>query len=117
MQVSTDQTEGIARVCHEANRAYCLLLGDDSQPPWDTAPDWQKSSAVNGVHFLLNNPEAGPHNCHGNWMVQNQAEGWTYGPVKQTDAKQHPCMVPWEHLPREQQMKDRIFHAIVRAMQ
>ena len=31
------------------NRAYCLALGDTSQPAWDEAPDWQQSSARSGV--------------------------------------------------------------------
>lgn len=33
--------EQIARMAHEANRAYCQALGDDSQPAWEDAPEWQ----------------------------------------------------------------------------
>ena len=29
----------IAQICHAANRAYCQLLGDNSQLPWSEAPD------------------------------------------------------------------------------
>ena len=43
----------IASICHEANRAYCLSIGDESQPEWATAPDWQRVSAINGVRFHL----------------------------------------------------------------
>ena len=43
--------EQIARVAHEANRAYCLSLGDPSQLPWEEAPDWAKESAIDGVRF------------------------------------------------------------------
>ena len=39
-----------------------------------------------------------------------------YGPVKDLDAKQHPCMVPFEQLPVEQQAKDYIFRAVVHAL-
>jgi hypothetical protein len=28
-------SEAAARAAHEANRAYCLALGDTSQPAWD----------------------------------------------------------------------------------
>lgn len=38
--------EEIAKVCHEANRGYCKALGDDSQLPWDEAPQWAKTSAI-----------------------------------------------------------------------
>lgn len=37
--------EKIAACCHEANRAYCRGLGDDSQVSWFDAPVWQKKSA------------------------------------------------------------------------
>ncbi len=30
--------EACARSAHEANRAYCIALGDLSQPAWDDAP-------------------------------------------------------------------------------
>lgn len=43
--------QGIARVCHEANRGYCISMGDKSQLPWDEAPAWQRGSAVQGVKF------------------------------------------------------------------
>jgi hypothetical protein len=112
-----DRVEQIAQVCHEANRSYCLTLGDDSQPPWSNAEDWQKTSAVNGVHFLLHHPDAGPEACHENWMKEKQAQGWVYGSVKQPDARQHPCLVSWSALDYDQQLKDKLFHSIVRAMQ
>lgn len=43
----------IAALCHEANAAYCRQTGDDSQPNWDDAPDWQKESAITGVTKIL----------------------------------------------------------------
>jgi len=106
----------IAKVCHEANRAYCQTIGDMSQPTWEDAPQWQKDSALNGVAFHAGNPNAGPQGSHGNWMKEKDAAGWKYGPVKDPEKKEHPCMVPFDQLPQNQQMKDRIFHAIVHAM-
>lgn len=113
--VGYDEWE-IAKVCHEANRAYCQALGDNSQPPWGNAPDWQKASAVAGVKFHKSNPDAGPEASHESWMAQKVADGWTYGENKDPDAKTHPCIVPFDQLPREQQAKDFIFRAIVHAM-
>ena len=49
-------------------------------------------------------------------MRQKEEEGWTWGPVKDPEKKQHPCMVPFDQLPREQQAKDFIFRSIVRAL-
>lgn len=106
--------EDIAKVCHESNRAYCETLGDYSQLPWSNAPEWQRSSAINGVHFHLTN-EAGPEASHENWLKYKLAEGWAYGPVKDPAQKLHPCCVPYARLPVNQQLKDSIFHAIVHA--
>lgn len=109
--------ESVARICHEANRAFCRFLGDDSQPAWDDAPDWQRSSAINGVHFHLNNPDAGDSASHDNWMAEKVAAGWVYGETKDPDATPptHHCIVPFEQLPRDQQFKDSLFRTIVHA--
>lgn len=111
-----DRIEEIARVCHEANRTWCAINGDDSQPPWSLAPPWQKSSAIDGVHRVANDPELGPEASHHHWLQYKLREGWTYGPVKDPEAKRHPCMLPWSELPAEQRAKDRLFVAIARAL-
>ena len=111
--------EIIARVCHEANRAYCQSIGDDSQPDWANAPQWQKESAVNGVQFHLAAHRRGvkprAEASHEKWLEQKQNEGWQYGPVKDPERKLHPCFVPYAVLPLDQRMKDYIFGAIVQA--
>jgi hypothetical protein len=108
--------EQIARVCHEVNRAYCRGIGDTSQLAWDDAPDWQKQSAMLGVKLHTENPFAGEQASHDSWMAQKVAEGWVYGEVKDPDAKTHPCIVPFDQLPKEQQAKDYIFRAVVHAL-
>ncbi len=111
-----EHLDRIARVCHEANRAYCAALGDNSQPAWDDAPEWQRSSARVGVQFIIDNPKAPPSASHDSWLAQKAAEGWKYGAYKDPENKLHPCYVPYEQLPVEQKAKDYIFGAIVRAM-
>lgn len=105
----------IAKVCHEVNRAYCESLGDMSQPSWEDAPQWQKDSALLGVNLHCDN-DVGPEESHKSWLAQKVADGWVYGPVKDPETKQHPCIVPFEGLPREQQAKDFIFRAVVHAL-
>lgn len=107
--------EIIARTCHEANRAYCQAIGDNSQKPWDESPEWQKESARNGVLFHLNG-DHGPEASHESWLAEKRADGWKYGPVKNPETKEHPCFVPYSELPLEQKAKDYIFRAIVHAM-
>lgn len=107
--------EEIAKMCHEVNRAYCAFLGDTSQVPWSEAPDWQRTSAEKGVVFHIDNPDAGPAASHNSWLEEKRATGWKYGPVKDADKKEHPCFVAFEELPKEQQLKDVLFKAVVDA--
>ena len=108
--------EQIARVAHEINRAYCQALGDNSQPKWEDAPDWQRSSAINGVEFHITNPDAGPDHSHNAWLAEKEATGWKWGPVKDAERKEHPCFVPYDQLPVEQKAKDYLFRAVVHAL-
>lgn len=106
----------VAAVCHAVNRAYCQSQGDHSQPTWDNAPDWMRESAIKGVHYLVEHPDAGPSAQHDAWLEAKRADGWIYGPVKDPENKQHPCMVPYDDLPAAQKAKDYLFQAVVRSL-
>jgi hypothetical protein len=108
------KVEACARAAHEANRAYCIAIGDLSQPSWDEAPDWQKSSAVKGVEGALSGNT--PEQSHAGWLAEKVATGWVYGPTKDPEHKQHPCMVPYAELTIAQRMKDHIFVSVVHAV-
>lgn len=108
--------EDIAQICHEANRAYCETMEDGSQVPWDESPQWQRDSALSGVKFHIANPDSKPRDSHEAWYEHKLADGWSYGDIKNPETKEHPCMVPFEELPIEQQRKDKLFLAIVRAL-
>jgi hypothetical protein len=108
--------EDIARACHEVNREYCLALGDDSQNPWAEAPDWQRASAINGVEFHRDHPEAGPEYSHESWLREKAEAGWIFGEVKNPEKKEHPCFIPFNELPTEQKAKDYIFRGLVHAL-
>lgn len=103
----------IAKIAHEANRAYCLSVGDDSQLPWLEAPEWQKVSAINGVRFHIANPTANAEQSHVNWMADKKADGWSYGPEKDAVNKKHPCFIPYKELPEVHRVKDHIFRSVV----
>lgn len=103
----------IAFVCHQANKAFCEQFGDLSQRDWAEAEQWQRDSAIKGVEFTLANPDAPASANHGSWLAEKEATGWKYGPVKDADKKEHPCFVPYDDLPPEQQAKDHLFKGIV----
>lgn len=114
--IEPETIEKIARLCHEANKVWCEMNGDDTQKHWEEAEQWQRDSAIKGVQFVIDNPFAGDSAQHDSWMQEKIAQGWVHGEVKNPEAKTHPCIRPFEFLPEFQQRKDGIFRAIVLAM-
>ena len=107
--------EDVAKICHEANKAYCATIGDDTQPSWEDAPEWQKESAINGVRFHCLNENTTPADSHNSWLKEKTEQGWSWGEIKDAEKKEHPCFTAYENLPKSQQIKDYIFKNIVEA--
>lgn len=103
-----------ARAAHEANRALCVSIGDDSQVPWESAPEWQRKSCLTGVNGVLAGTT--PKRLHETWLAEKIADGWKFGAVKDADKKEHPCMIPYHELGWEQRAKDGLLIAVVLAM-
>lgn len=112
--MSEQKIDACARAAHEVNRAYCVAIGDTSQVVWEDAPDWQKTSARNGVAGVLKGNS--PEQSHESWLAEKKATGWKHGPVKDPEKKEHPCFVPYAELPPEQRAKDLLFVTTVRTV-
>lgn len=110
------KTEDVAKIAHEAIKTLCETQGDFTQQTWNNAPDWQRTSAINGVNFHLENSHTGPDDSHNAWLKEKEADGWKYGAVKDPEKKEHPCMVKYSDLPASQQAKDYLFRGIVHAL-
>lgn len=103
----------IAKIVHGVNKAICECADDFSQVDWDKAEEWQQKSAINGVLFRVNNPNATAEDQHQAWCSDKRRDGWIYGEVKDSALKTHPCLVQYDQLPFEQRVKDSVFAAIV----
>lgn len=106
--------EAVARAVHEVNRAYCMSVGDNSQVPWEEAPEWQKASVLPQVLAVLNG--ATPKKLHDMWMEHKVKDGWKYGAVKEASKKEHPCLLPYKDLPEIEKVKDMLFHSTVKSV-
>lgn len=107
----------IARVVHEANRALQIEQNDPAipvSPSWDEAGSEMQASAIMGVRGVIEGNT--PRESHESWLKFKQENGWTYGPVKDEETKQHPCFVAYDDLPESQKLKDDLFVAIVKAL-
>jgi hypothetical protein len=111
-----EKIDSIAMICHTANKAWCEANGDFSQRDWSSATDWQRDSAIAGVQFKIDNPDAGDDEQHNSWMAAKVSDGWRFGDVKDEEKKTHPCIVPYAELSEFQQKKDALFVAIVKAL-
>ncbi len=47
-------------------------------------------------------------NAHEVWARQRIDDGWSYGPRRDDEAKQHPCLVAYEDLPESEKEYDRV---------
>lgn len=64
-------------------------------------------SDVNLTDDLTELREAIAENAHDVWAVDRIAQGWSYGPERNDDNKETPCMVPYSELPDEEKVIDR----------
>ena len=46
-------------------------------------------------------------NTHDVWAAGRMSEGWTWGPVRNDELKQHPCLVPYEEMSEGEKDYDR----------
>lgn len=102
----------IAELCHAVNKAFCESIGDNSQPNWDNAPEWQHEAVVSIVKSHMKSNSFNPSDTHDIWMKQKIDAGWTYGEVKDAEKKTHPCIVPYDKLPLHEKTKDYLIKAI-----
>ena len=113
-QSLSELTAMIAHVCYEANRTYNNTYDGAAQKPWSDIPEWHQLEYINGVEFIIENPDATPCESHTDWAKYKRAHGWyrgLYAPAR----KHHPCMMNYEDLTIEQQVKSYIFCGIVKA--
>ena len=60
-----------------------------------------------GIKELIELAEAISKNVHEVWSQNRMDEGWTYGPVRNDEKKETPCLVPYEELPEIEKAYDR----------
>lgn len=110
--------DAIARVCHEANRAYCHFTGDAATSPlpgWDDLEEsYRQSTRVGVLHAIHGDDD--PASMHEAWVEERTAQGWKWGEVLDREKKIHPNLVDYGELPADQRRKDRLFGEIVKAL-
>ncbi|QFG10306.1 ryR domain protein [Mycobacterium phage DyoEdafos] len=81
--------------------------------PWDKRDEAFKTQFL-GITQKMMGPDrfTDPEAAHDSWWRAYEALGWSYGPVRDTEAKTHPDMVPFADLGWEERMKDAVWIAL-----
>ncbi|MDR2232874.1 MAG: Ryanodine receptor Ryr [Tannerella sp.] len=58
-------------------------------------------------HDLMDIVEQVAVNVHEAWAAGRKADGWKYGPNRDDNRKEHPCLVPYGELPESEKEYDR----------
>ena len=119
MSATSWQVEVIAAACHSAWYAYTVLALGEEGDEWGRAPAWQKESVRDAVRFWLSlgaDTSDIERKSHENWMRQRLEAGWRLGPVKDVQARTHPCLVDYASLPEAQRRKDAVVVQAFRAV-
>lgn len=105
LKTSNELQSRLVLAIHEANKEIQQQTGE-------FIPELSvhlTQSILDGVYFVLDNPNCTPEQQHNNWVHFKRADGWRYGQTKDFERKEHPCLVPYSELPEIQQRKDSVF--------
>ncbi len=104
----------IAKICHEANREYCIDNQLRTHAKWDELPNELQESIIAGVAKIIENPKITAEEMHEAWMEYKAEEGWIYGEEIDVPGKTHPNMAVWKKLSKVERGKDKLFLYIVK---
>lgn len=105
LKTSNELQSRLVLAIHEANKEIQQQTGEFIPQ----LSEHLTKSILDGIYFVLENPNCTPEQQHNNWCYFKHADGWKYGPEKDFERKEHPCLVPYSELPEIQQRKDDVF--------
>lgn len=107
-------TERRAWFIYEAARLQAIAVSAPVVPePWETRPKDFRKQMREVIERQMGPMRSGsPEELHGGWVQAYIDMGWTYGEVRDPEAKTHPDMVPFVALTKREQDKDAVFIAL-----
>lgn len=105
LKTSNELQSRLVLAIHEANKEIQQQTGEIIPQ----LSEHLTKSILDGVYYVLDNPNCTPEQQHNNWVHFKRADGWRYGSIKDFERKEHPCLVPYNELPEIQQRKDTVF--------
>lgn len=112
--MSENLDERRVRFVYEAARLQAIAVDAPVVPePWDERDEAFRSMMTPVVAMMCGpDRKSDAEELHDDWVKAYQAMGWTYGPVRDVEAKTHPDMVPYDDLEPRERDKDEVFVAL-----
>src|SRR5688572_5046642 len=76
-------------------------------PEFEYRPAPIPTGAVQLSEDLLSLVEDLSRNAHDVWAFRRTTEGWRWGPKRDDDRKEHPCLIPYSELTESEKDMDR----------
>lgn len=87
------------------SKNYLVTISSNSMKTYTPKPidlsDVELTEDLNELREVI------AENAHNVWALERQIQGWTYGPQRDDDLKQTPCMVAYSELPENEKKFDR----------
>jgi hypothetical protein len=80
------------------------MPGGGALDPYCPQPIDTSAADLNPLQPLL---EALARNAHEIWARERMKDGWSWGPARNDERKQHPCLVSYDDLPESEKAYDR----------
>jgi hypothetical protein len=110
--------ELLAMTVHSSLKTYCSMLGYPyAIPRWENLSDTDMGFAITIVDLVLildRDGELTPALVHNLWVKERMAMGYRLGFKRDRATKVHPNMVPYDLLPKKEQMKSKIVLETIR---
>lgn len=105
----------VAKWIYEATRVEAEWSERPIVPePWEKRDDTFRKQFVDTIaEYMSMDKLPTPAEAHESWNQAYYKMGWKYGEVRDTEAKTHPDLVPFDKLPQPEKDKDAIFLAFV----
>lgn len=121
----------IAKTAHSVITEYSLALPSPVEqevlPPYDIVEANAENGDEQAQHVIDSTYEAvlaiisgevtTAQDLHNKWRRSKLSAGWSYGPVKSYELKQHPNLIAggYDALPAQERLKDVLFLAVVQS--
>jgi len=107
--------ENVVDIAERVQSSYLFALTGKRTPP-EMLAIAQKETLTETAQFIIENPNTTVEELHERWVSSLGARGYVLGPVINDDTKQHPGMLPYDHLPKDSRVATVLFLDTVRAL-